>query len=154
MTSRRSGCAAARWSCWRCSEWRHAGPSGGAEDASDRVVIDWVTVGAPRNAPDTEVMAADRTTGYGAVPYKYDIGKFLITNAQYADVPQRGGGASRIPTCCTTRASTVAQCYQVGQRDPPHRQCRGLLLRAPSRAGSGGRPTTSTSSTRCASPTG
>jgi sulfatase modifying factor 1 len=48
------------------------------------VTIPWVTVGAPGNAPDTEVMTADRTTGYGAVPYTYSIAKYLITNAQYA----------------------------------------------------------------------
>src|SRR3954469_1203338 len=52
--------------------------------AQPRVSLAWVTVGAPGNAPDTEVMAADRTTGYGAVPYTFDIAKFLITNAQYA----------------------------------------------------------------------
>lgn len=46
--------------------------------------IDWVTVGAPGNAPDTEVMRADRTTGYGSVPYMFEISKYLITNKQYA----------------------------------------------------------------------
>lgn len=51
--------------------------------AASKVEIDWVTVGAPGNKPDTEVMSADRTTGYGAVPYTYDIAKFLVTNEQY-----------------------------------------------------------------------
>ncbi len=48
------------------------------------VTFEWVTVGDPGNARDTEVMASDRTTGYGSVPYTYDIGKYLITTAQYA----------------------------------------------------------------------
>lgn len=57
-------------------------PSARAEDP--RFEIEWVTVGDPGNLPDTEVMAADRTTAYGSVPYTYEIGKFLITNEQYA----------------------------------------------------------------------
>ncbi len=52
--------------------------------AATPVQLDWVAVGDPGNTPDTEVMAADRTTGYGAVPYTYEIGKFLVTNLQYA----------------------------------------------------------------------
>jgi formylglycine-generating enzyme required for sulfatase activity len=48
------------------------------------VHLTWVTVGAPGNAPDTEVMTADRTTGYGAVAYQFSISKFLVTNQQYA----------------------------------------------------------------------
>lgn len=39
--------------------------------------IEWTTVGAPGNAADT--------TGYGAVGYVYQIGKFEVTNNQYAD---------------------------------------------------------------------
>jgi formylglycine-generating enzyme required for sulfatase activity len=42
---------------------------------SASVTIDWVTVGNAGNAADT--------TGYGAVSYAYQIGKYEVTNAQY-----------------------------------------------------------------------
>ena len=42
---------------------------------SASVTIDWVTVGNAGNAADT--------TGYGAVAYEYQIGKYEVTNAQY-----------------------------------------------------------------------
>jgi len=42
-----------------------------------------VPVGNPGNAADTELMT-DGTTGYGAVAYEYNIGKYEVTNAQYA----------------------------------------------------------------------
>jgi formylglycine-generating enzyme required for sulfatase activity len=42
---------------------------------SASVTIDWVTVGHAGNAADT--------TGYGAVAYAYQIGKYEVTNAQY-----------------------------------------------------------------------
>ena len=48
------------------------------------VSIDWVTVSDPGNPADTEVMS-DGTTGYGAVPYTYKIGRHPVTNAQYAE---------------------------------------------------------------------
>jgi formylglycine-generating enzyme len=48
------------------------------------VVIDTVPVGNPGNAADTEIMS-DGTTGYGDVPYEYRIGKYEVTNAQYAE---------------------------------------------------------------------
>ena len=41
------------------------------------VNIDWVQVGNPGNANDS--------TGYGAVAYGYSIGKYEVTNAQYAE---------------------------------------------------------------------
>ncbi len=51
--------------------------------------IDWVTVGDPGNAPDTQVMtgygASTGTTGYGAVSYSYRIGKYEVTNAEYVE---------------------------------------------------------------------
>jgi len=40
------------------------------------VALDWVIVGDPGNAADD--------TGYGAVAYTYRIGKYEVTNAQYA----------------------------------------------------------------------
>lgn len=53
--------------------------------AAASVTIDWVAVGNPGNAPDTVVMTTDGTTGYGAVPYSYNIGKYDVTNSQYAE---------------------------------------------------------------------
>ena len=41
------------------------------------VTIDYVPVGNPGNAADT--------TGYGAVAYAYQIGKYEVTNSQYAE---------------------------------------------------------------------
>jgi formylglycine-generating enzyme required for sulfatase activity len=52
--------------------------------AAQAVTIDWVTVGDPGNLADTEVMN-DLTTGYGSVGYTYRIGKYEVTNAQYAE---------------------------------------------------------------------
>jgi len=45
--------------------------------AHAEVSIDWVTVGDPGNDP--------HATGLGAVAYTYQIGKFEVTNAQYAE---------------------------------------------------------------------
>jgi hypothetical protein len=45
--------------------------------ATATVTIDWVTVGHAGNTADT--------TGYGAVSYEYQIGKYEVTNAQYAE---------------------------------------------------------------------
>jgi formylglycine-generating enzyme required for sulfatase activity len=42
------------------------------------VTMDWVTVGNPGNV-------ADPLTGYGAVDYAYQIGKYEVTNAQYCE---------------------------------------------------------------------
>ena len=44
------------------------------------VTIDWVTVGDPGNAPDPATGSK-----YGDVGYSYRIGKFDVTNAQYAE---------------------------------------------------------------------
>jgi formylglycine-generating enzyme required for sulfatase activity len=45
--------------------------------AARAVSIQWVTVGDPGNAADT--------TGYGAVAYTYWIGRYEVSNAQYAE---------------------------------------------------------------------
>ncbi len=55
-----------------------------ASPQASAVTIEWVTVGDPGNAPDTEVMS-DGTTGYGSVPGVYRISKYETTNAQYAE---------------------------------------------------------------------
>jgi formylglycine-generating enzyme required for sulfatase activity len=47
------------------------------------VTIQTVPVGFAGNVPDTAVMA-DSTTGYGAVPYSFNIAKYDVTNSQYA----------------------------------------------------------------------
>jgi formylglycine-generating enzyme required for sulfatase activity len=44
--------------------------------------LDFVTVGNPGNAADTTVMH-DGTTGYGAVPNTYQMGKYDVTVGQY-----------------------------------------------------------------------
>jgi formylglycine-generating enzyme required for sulfatase activity len=44
------------------------------------VNIEWVTVGDPGNACDTQSQGC-----FGAVPYVYRIGKYEVTNAQYAE---------------------------------------------------------------------
>jgi sulfatase modifying factor 1 len=54
------------------------------------VNIEWVTVGNPGNAPDTEVMICCSTTGagtsgYGSVSYEYRIGKYEVTAGQYTE---------------------------------------------------------------------
>lgn len=48
------------------------------------VVIEWVTVGDPGNAEHTRTQA-DGTSGYGRVDYEYRIGKYEVTNGQYAE---------------------------------------------------------------------
>ena len=48
--------------------------------AHAEVTIDWVTVGDPGNACDTQTDGC-----FGAVAYAYQIGKYEVTNAQYAE---------------------------------------------------------------------
>src|SRR6476620_5274891 len=84
-----------------------------AGPATPAVSIDWVSVGAPGNAPDTEVMTDDRTTGYGAVPYTYDIAKYLVTNAQYAAFLNKVAAESD-PYVLYHPCSPSDSCYQAG----------------------------------------
>ena len=51
---------------------------------SSSLTMEWVTVGDPGNVADTQVMN-DGTSGYGAVSYAYQISKYEVTNAQYAE---------------------------------------------------------------------
>jgi formylglycine-generating enzyme required for sulfatase activity len=51
-------------------------------DTIHGINMDFVTIGNPGNAADTQVMN-DGTTGYGAVSYNYRIGKYEVTNAQW-----------------------------------------------------------------------
>jgi formylglycine-generating enzyme required for sulfatase activity len=52
--------------------------------ATQAVQIETVLVGNAGNAADTQIMS-DGTTGYGAVPYEYRIGKYEVTNAQWVE---------------------------------------------------------------------
>jgi formylglycine-generating enzyme required for sulfatase activity len=52
--------------------------------SASAVTMAWTFVGNPGNRADTEVMI-DGTTGYGSVPYAYNIGTYEVTNAQYAE---------------------------------------------------------------------
>jgi len=48
------------------------------------VLIDWVPVGNPRNAADSQVMS-DGSSGYGAVNSFYYISKYETSNAEYTE---------------------------------------------------------------------
>ena len=50
---------------------------------SGQTSLQFVTVGDPGNARDTVVMQFDGTTGYGSVPYVYQMGMYDVTVAQY-----------------------------------------------------------------------
>jgi sulfatase modifying factor 1 len=58
---------------------------GALGSVANGVTIATVPVGSPGNAPDTQIMLTDNTTGYGSVPYNYRIGTYDITNSQYAE---------------------------------------------------------------------
>jgi len=49
------------------------------------ITIDWLSVGDFEDAADTVVTRTDGTIGYGTVNRVYLIGKFEITNGQYAE---------------------------------------------------------------------
>ncbi len=56
--------------------------SGMSVRAPAEVVIDWVDVGDPGN-PESPVEKLDRSSGYGAIDYKFLMGKYEVTNFQY-----------------------------------------------------------------------
>jgi formylglycine-generating enzyme required for sulfatase activity len=56
----------------------------GLGSVASAVNIDTVYVGNVGNVPDTEIMT-DGTTGYGAVDYEYNIGKYEVTAGQYTE---------------------------------------------------------------------
>jgi hypothetical protein len=58
-----------------------------APPAAFAVAIDWVTVGAPGNAADTNPVncGPSHASPCGAVTTPYKIGKYEVTNAQYAE---------------------------------------------------------------------
>ncbi len=53
--------------------------------------IDFVTIGNASNAPDTQVMTNDGTTGYGAVSSNYRIGKYEVTATQWQTINTAAG---------------------------------------------------------------
>jgi len=55
--------------------------------AASAVVIDWVTVGSPGNTPDADPVncGPSNASPCGAVATVYKIGKYEVTNAQYAE---------------------------------------------------------------------
>lgn len=79
-------CVGVRASLW-VSVLALAASSAGADVfhmPSGQASLEFVTVGDAGNAPDTRVMISDGTSGYGAVPYVYQMGKFDVTARQYA----------------------------------------------------------------------
>lgn len=50
--------------------------------SASAVTIDWVPIGNAGNAADPTVLN-DGTSGYGGVAYKFDIGRYEVTNTQY-----------------------------------------------------------------------
>lgn len=89
------------------------GQSASAARSHETLRIDWVTIGNAGNPADTTVMAADRTTGYGSVPYTYRITKFDITNTQYAaflNAVTRTSDPYLLFFPCMDRS----QCYKLG----------------------------------------
>jgi len=55
--------------------------------AASAVTIDWVTVGAPGNAADSDLVncGPSNTSPCGAVATPYKIGKYEVTNTQYSE---------------------------------------------------------------------
>jgi sulfatase modifying factor 1 len=52
--------------------------------SASAVSMAWTPIGNPGNPADT-VVSTGGTTGYGSVPYAYDIGTYDVTNAQYTE---------------------------------------------------------------------
>jgi len=57
----------------------------GAGRLSQAAEMDWVLVGDPGNPENTVIKTGDGSSGYGSVAYSFRIGKFEVTNSQYAD---------------------------------------------------------------------
>jgi len=66
-----------------------------AAPAASAVTIDWVTVGSPGNAPDTFPVncGLSNASPCGVVAAPYRIGKYEVTNAQYAEFLNRVAAA-------------------------------------------------------------
>lgn len=57
---------------------------GFVSSTSAEITMDWVDVGDPGN-PEWPGVKKDGTEGYGAVDYSFRMGKYEVTNSQYAD---------------------------------------------------------------------
>ncbi len=76
------------------------------------VVIDWVLVGDPGNPPQSESNRTSNFRGgdkYGAVDYIYKIGKYEVTNAQYAEFLNTSIRMAWIPTNFIIRICRVTR---------------------------------------------
>ena len=85
------------------------------------VTMAWTPVGNPGNAPDT-VVEGDGTTGYGAVPYSYNIGTYDVTVSQYVEFLN-----AKDPT-----GADPLGIYNVGMSDPNY---GGISLNASGETG-------------------
>jgi formylglycine-generating enzyme required for sulfatase activity len=65
-----------------CASGEDSAMPGGAGSAS--LEYAWITISDRGNADDPDA-SFDGTSGYGGVDYVYDIGRYEVTNAQYAE---------------------------------------------------------------------
>ncbi len=73
-----------RWMLAVCVLLVPIAPAVGAQPGGDG--IDWVTIGAPGNAPWAgDGTPGDRAVGRGGVNYEYNIGRFEVTSAQWVE---------------------------------------------------------------------
>lgn len=71
--------------------------TGASAETIRGINVDFVNIENEGNAADTRVMS-DGTTGYGAVGYKYKIGKYEITNAQWNAFTAAAGAPTGSPS--------------------------------------------------------
>ena len=71
--------------------------------AHAEVTVDWVTVGDPGNACDTQSEGC-----FGAVAYSYQIGKYEVTNAQYVEFLNAKAASDPLGLYDTRMASSIA----------------------------------------------
>jgi len=83
----------------------------GAAAPASAVTIDWVTVGSPGNAADTEVSTRDGTCCYGAVAYTYRISKYEVTNAQYTEFLNAKAAADPLALYNTNMGSVMGSAF-------------------------------------------
>lgn len=98
------------------------------------VVVDWAPVEAPGNAADASVME-DGTSGYGSVAYVYRIGRFEVTNAEYAELLNAVAATdthdlydTRMGALLSAESSAAAaQAATRTKRSPAARACRSTM---------------------------
>src|SRR5262245_35410257 len=82
-----------------------------ATPAGSLVTIDWVTVGNPGNACETQIQGC-----FGSVAYVYQIGKYEVTNAQYAEFLNAVGATDSNGLYNTEMASSVGGITRSGSQ--------------------------------------